>query len=101
MIVRYVRHMGHPVACVVAIDNGVVGWSKCHPKDAFSKVDAKIVAAGRAKRGTNKDLPTGRVKVYDPELGLYFESSLKKELEDLIEHVTEKSRTYNWSGNRG
>lgn len=48
MLVKYIRKNGKPVACVVAIDAGAVGYSCCNPNDNFDKVIGRHIAIGRA-----------------------------------------------------
>lgn len=82
MLVRYIRDISNrPVACVVAVGPGLVGWSKCHKNDSFSKQRAREIAAGRAANGSDEPIPCGRILVYDNSTG----TPVKTNLRDVIE----------------
>lgn len=60
MLVKYVRDLFDEhklVGCVVGTfaDGEIkVGWSQCHPDDAFDKQRGQEIALGRALNGTKK-----------------------------------------------
>jgi hypothetical protein len=48
MIIRYYRKKGVPKGCIVALEDGKIGWSFCCKKDVFTKKMAREIALGRA-----------------------------------------------------
>jgi len=58
MLVKYTRDKnGHRNGVVVAVDHGVVGWSKCNKKDKFNKELGLRIAEGRAMVGSTVGPP--------------------------------------------
>ncbi len=50
MLIQYVRdEFNNPIGAVVAQDNKI-GWSRCSPKDQFSKKLAILIAKGRMQK---------------------------------------------------
>lgn len=65
-IIRYVRtDDGRPLGCVVAVGNGLVGWSFCRKGDTFTKKKAIEIATGRAFIKTNAKMPRIVVPLYN------------------------------------
>jgi hypothetical protein len=52
----------HPVACVVCLDNGAMGWSVCGKRDSFTYKRAREIAEGRAKKG--RPIATSRIPAW-------------------------------------
>jgi hypothetical protein len=77
MLVKYVRTnieetttgalktSGPKVGVVVAVDSEKVGWAKCCRRDKFDKEFGLRIAIGRAKKGTNKEVPYALTGIYN------------------------------------
>lgn len=89
MLVKYLRKNGKPVACVVAIGPGMVGYSTCNPKDNFDKEMGRHIAAGRA--GIPSDI---RDLCSFDELVKRVPSNILSEMYDEVLRMDARSRTY-------
>jgi hypothetical protein len=97
MLVKYLREetndgtKGKPFGVVVAIDEGVIGYSICNPKDRWDKKRGIEIAVGRAMKSNDSIIHCSIPKHCNIPKKLF------NKVDEVIEEIYEKSLTYDFT----